>query len=413
MQKYISDNGMLLLSLFLQITGLSFAVLIDPYIKKKHKSVMQIIAAFVLSLIAQNCIDFFLYSSGGPVFARTITSIYGYSVRPLILVLFLYIIGRDRSYPVAWILIGINTLIHTTALFSGVCFRISSENHFVRGPLGYTCHFISALLLVYLVILSIREYVRVRKWEAMLPVSNIVLIFAAVGLDTFTNIPNNPVSFLTVAVVSCCVFYYIWLHLQFVREHEQALRAEQRIQIMMSQIQPHFLYNTLTTIQALCKTDPEKAFETTEKFGAYLRQNIDSLQMPNLIPIGKELDHVRIYADIEQIRFPSVRVEYDAQDLDFLIPALTIQPLVENSIRHGVRIREQGIVTVRTRKRGDGHEIVVSDNGVGFDVDAESQEERSHIGLKNVRERVEQMCHGSMTVDSRPGDGTTVTIIIP
>ena len=93
------------------------------------------------------------------------------------------------------------------------------------------------------------------------------------------------VNYLTDAIVTDCILYYNWLHMRFVKEYEEALRARQRIEIMMSQMQPHFLYNTLMTIQALCRKDPEKAFEITGRFGIYLRQNIDSLEHMELIPL--------------------------------------------------------------------------------------------------------------------------------
>ena len=113
------------------------------------------------------------------------------------------------------------------------------------------------------------------------------------------------------------------------------------------------------------------------------------------------------------IRFPNIRVEYLVEDSDFSLPPLTIQPLVENAIRHGVRIREEGIVRVTARRVKDGHEIVIWDNGVGFDVNASQKKDGTHVGLKNVRERIEKMCGGSMRVESRVGEGTTVALLIP
>ncbi len=413
MTATLSENRILLLSLLLQLMGLAFAVLIDPYIRKKHKSVMLVIVSLVFSMILQNLADYMLRDGTSRSLARTMVCIYGYSVRPMLIVLFFYIVGKRKSYRAAWLLVAGNALMHFTALFSGICFRISADNHFLRGPLGYTSHIVSALLLLYLLYISIGEYSRVKKRDAVFPVSNVLIIVAAVATDTFADNGNRPISILTAATVSSCLFYYVWLHLQFVREHEQALKAEQRIQIMMSQIQPHFLYNTLSTIQALCRIDPEKAFITTEKFGSYLRQNIDSLGQPNLIPAQKELEHTRIYAEIEALRFPSVRFEYDTPDLDFRIPALTIQPLVENAVNHGVRLCREGVVTIQTRRTGDGHEITVRDNGRGFDVNAPENGEGSHIGLRNVRERVGQMCGGTLTVESAVDRGTTVTIRIP
>ena len=125
------------------------------------------------------------------------------------------------------------------------------------------------------------------------------------------------------------------------------------------------------------------------------------------------MEHTRIYAEIEKVRFDNIRVEYDIQDDRFDLPPLTIQPLVENAIRHGVRIREEGVVRVSTRKTEADHEIVVWDNGTGFDISKIGAAEGTHIGIRNVRERIEGMCGGTLQVESNLGEGTTVTITIP
>ena len=207
--------------------------------------------------------------------------------------------------------------------------------------------------------------------------------------------------------------YYIWLHLQFVREHERDLMAAQRIQIMMTQIQPHFLFNALNIIRALYAEDPPLADRTLENFSTYLRQNLESLSQTDLISISKELEHTRLYAEIEMLRFPNIHVDYKIEDTRFSIPALTVQPLVENAIRHGVRSRKGGLVTVTTAHETGFHRITVQDNGVGFDLKQRDASERTHIGLQNVQSRVEQMCGGRMTVHSEIGTGTTVTLLIP
>lgn len=197
------------------------------------------------------------------------------------------------------------------------------------------------------------------------------------------------------------------------REHEKALQAEQRIQIMMTQIQPHFLYNTIATIRALCRRDAKKAGEVAEKFGDYLRQNLDALGTVGLISFRKELEHTQIYAEIEMVRFENIRVQYEVRDDQFSLPPLTVQPLVENAIRHGVRIREEGIVKVSAWRDENTHVIEVWDNGTGFDVKKIEEADNSHIGIRNVRERIEKMCGGSLKVESRMDEGTTVTITIP
>ena len=189
--------------------------------------------------------------------------------------------------------------------------------------------------------------------------------------------------------------------------------AEQRMKIMVSQIQPHFLYNTIATIRALCRKDPSRAEKVTEKFGQYLRQNLDSINNSDLIPVEKEITHTRVYADIEMVRFENISVEFDIRDADFSVPTLTVQPIVENAIRHGVRIREKGIVRVQTRSEGGNHIITVSDNGVGFDVNKINSDGGNHIGIENVRWRVENICGGTLSIESEKDRGTTVTISIP
>ena len=405
-----SQLMLILLPLCLQLLGLCFAALTDHYLGQKHRRVMLIIAGLVLCLIVQNLLDYKLWDERR-VFAELLTSIAGYSLRPLILLLFLYIVKEQKPHWGHWLLVGLNFAVHLTALFSGICFTIRADTGFHRGPLGFTCHVVSALLLLELVFVTIREYGRAGKQSLWIPLFNAAQIVAAVVADSAVS--AEPISYLTVAVVSSCVFYYIWLHLQFVRRHERDLMAEQRIQIMMTQIQPHFLYNTLSTIQVLCSVDPRRAAEITGKFSVYLRQNLNSLEFPGMISFEKELEHTRTYADIEMIRFPNIRMEYAIEDAGFSLPPLTVQPIVENAIRHGVRIREEGIIRVSARKAEGVHEIVISDNGVGFDTGAIQGNDGTHIGLKNVQERIERMCGGSVTVDSRLGEGTTVTLRIP
>ena len=404
----------LLLNLFLTalLAGLLLALLADTYIDREHKRSILIILLLTFSLILQTVLEYRISEGTPQPFLRTVVSIYGYSVRPVLVVLVFYIIADGKKTQPAWILTGINAAVYLTALFSPVAFWITQENAFHRGPLGFTCQVVTALLLANLVCLTIRKYGRVRRQDAVIPIFNAAIIVASVVLDYLTN-QNHPVSCLNIAIVISCALYYIWIHLQFVQEHERSLQAEQRIQIMMTQIQPHFLYNTIATFKALCRKDPERAAEVADKFGVYLRQNLDSLGVTGNIPFQKELEHTRLYAEIEMVRIENIRVEYDIADDDFSLPPLTLQPMVENAIRHGVRSRRDGLVRVVSRRRETCHEIVIEDNGIGFDPNAMESTENGHIGIRNVRERIEQMCSGMLILESKVGEGTTVTIRIP
>ena len=412
MSEIYQNTLILSIPLVLELLGLLIAVRLEPYITRKHERIMLIILLLEFILILENIANAHIETVGTMPVARTAVSILGYSLRPAIIVMFFYLIDEGGSKVPAWILIAINTCIYLTAFFTDIAFQIDADNTFHRGPLGYTAHVISAVLLAWLIVLSMRRFLGDRHKDRLIPIINAGLILAGVIADSTIG-GNMPVDFLTIAVVNASVFYYIWLYMQFIRESEKALMAEQRIKIMMSQIQPHFLYNTLSTIQALCKADPDKAADVTEKFGTYLRQNLDSLSQTSLVPLEKELEHTRTYAEIEAVRFPKITVEYEIADSDFTLPALTIQPLVENDIRHGVRGVEGGRVTVSTKKAPGYHVVTVTDNGKGFDVEAVRHKEGSHIGLTNVRERIEDMTGGTMKIESEIGEGTKISIKIP
>lgn len=398
----------------LLLVGLALTVFTDSYISRLHKRILLIVVALTVSLIIQNVVSAVLDSTPH-VLIRIIIGIYGYSVRPAIIVLFCYFFNNRKGILPAWCLVGLNAALHMTALFSPITFTYKAPHYgFVRGPLGFTSHIVGAVLLLWLLVRVFYEY-RDNKKEMIFPIMCVLFISAGVLFDTLLPLHEiSPLAALTVAIAISCVFVYFWFHVQFVRRYQADLMTQNRIRVMVSQIQPHFLFNTIATFRALCKRDPDKAAEVAEKFGQYLRQNLDSIDSEDLIPFEKELEHTKVYADIEMVRFENVKVNYNILDRDFLIPPLTVQPMVENAIRHGVRSREEGVIWVRTRMLPDySHEIVISDNGVGFDPARVGASVGSHIGLSNVCERIEKLCGGTLTIESAPGEGTTVTIHIP
>ena len=399
------------------LLGLLLAVGLDAYLSRKRRRSLVVIIVLVFSLILQDYLDYRLAPQKGSNALRLTFSIFAYAVRPAVLAMFLSIVKPGGKYLAAWALTGINAAVYMTAFFSGITFRYSSDaergGHFIAGPLHHTCTVVSALLLAWLFILTMRQFRMRTKRESWIPIFVTAVIAGAAAMDFTVAFSEQPVSFLTIAIVISCVFYYIWLHLQFVREHEDGLRAEQRIQLMKTQISPHFLFNTLNTIRAVYSMDPPLADRTLEKFSKYLRQNLDALEQPDLIPFAQEMEHTRLYADIEMLRFPYIRMEYRIQDEDFVLPGLTVQPLVENAICHGVRNREEGIVSVSSRREEGFHVVEIRDNGKGFDPDEQKKPGETHIGIENVKSRVEQLCGGTFRLESGIGRGTVVTLRFP
>ena len=189
--------------------------------------------------------------------------------------------------------------------------------------------------------------------------------------------------------------------------------AESRISTMMSQIRPHFIYNTLGSIEQLCSLDPKKAGELVHNFAKYLRGNFGELDNPKPILMSREMEHVRYYTSIEKVRFPDMTFSFEMRSGDFYIPALTIQPIVENAIKHGLMKREKdGTIRVVSYETDTHYCVTVEDDGVGFDTGV-LLDERKHVGIRNIRERLKAMVNGTLEIDSKEGVGTKVLIAIP
>lgn len=197
-------------------------------------------------------------------------------------------------------------------------------------------------------------------------------------------------------------------------EQQEKELTNARIDIMLSQIQPHFLYNSLTAIRRLCNVDPQKARECINDFSLFLRANMNSLTSKTPIPFEQEMKHTMSYLNLEQQRFHSrLQVVYDIKAREFDIPPLTLQPIVENAVRHGILKRTQGgTITIRSEGKKEKYCITVQDDGVGFEADTYVKGKHDHIGIANVRERLEAMCGGTLEIQSVPGEGTTATITI-
>ena len=229
------------------------------------------------------------------------------------------------------------------------------------------------------------------------------------------------ISIICVLICKIIIIYIIFLRYR----REKRLRESEnnaRIALMLSQIQPHFLYNALAVIKHLCTEDPQAAQETVVEFSEYLRGNLDALISNEPVPFEKELHHVEVYLNIEKRRFEEkLNVVYDIQTKDFMLPTLTLQPIVENAVRHGItKTEDGGTVTIRTEEAEKGYIITVIDNGIGFDSSELMKEgivridtDRVRVGINSVRKRLSDTCAGVLEINSVPDAGTTAVITIP
>ncbi|MBE6141402.1 MAG: hypothetical protein E7175_00940 [Erysipelotrichaceae bacterium] len=197
---------------------------------------------------------------------------------------------------------------------------------------------------------------------------------------------------------------------QYLRQQKEI--ADQKASISVLEMRPHFIYNTMTSIYYLCEQDPKKAQQVTLDFTTYLRKNFNAITSKEPIPFIEELEHTRAYLAVVQAQYEdNLLVEFDTPHTQFRVPPLTLQPLVENSVKYGLNIdsTEPLRVSVRTEKVDNGSVIIVSDTGHGI---ANKDNGEPHIALNNIRERLSAI-KGTLTISPNENGGTIVNIYIP
>lgn len=296
--------------------------------------------------------------------------------------------------------------------FTGSIFYVTGEGY-QRGPLFMISQFVPLFCYISFMILVLANRKKLTRREVIF---FLLYVFVPLGGGAAQML------FRGIAVVNIGValaLLFILVNIQF--EHELALKRQEnelsdmRIDIMLSQIQPHFMFNVLTGIRKLCETQPSRAAESIGTFSKFLRTNMETLTDKHPIPFEKELAHTKAYLQLEQMRFgEKLQIVYDIEATYFAIPPLTLQPIAENAVRHGLMKKENGgTLTIRSHENETAYVITVTDDGVGFWEGPGKTEKNAHIGLANVKSRLQTLCGGSVQIQSEIDKGTTVTILIP
>ncbi len=237
-----------------------------------------------------------------------------------------------------------------------------------------------------------------------------ILPYFAIVLQTIFK--GYAIGYLSIIIAIEILFFFLNVKKNIQLLEEQEKNKDAQIRVMMSQIQPHFVYNSLSSISTLITMDPIKAQSALDDFTEYLRHNISSLTETRLIPFEAELKHIQIYLSLEKLRFNDrIQVEYDIKTKNFNVPPLSIQPLVENAVKHGVLKRiEGGFILIKVYETYDSYVVEVRDDGVGFDLSKVDFTENEHFGINNIKTRLKNMHCGSLEIKSAPGKGAKATI---
>jgi sensor histidine kinase YesM len=175
------------------------------------------------------------------------------------------------------------------------------------------------------------------------------------------------------------------------------------------------LYNSLNSIAELCVVEPKRAEKATINFSRYLRGNMGALNEKKPIEFEDELSHLNNYIELEKLRYgDDLQFEYDIREKEFTLPALTVQPLVENAVNHGIRYHKmKGKVKIASYSDDNNYYVSIEDDGVGFDPERYMSDGGKHVGIANVKYRLDVLCGGSVDIKSEKDKGTVVEIRIP
>jgi hypothetical protein len=294
---------------------------------------------------------------------------------------------------------------------------ITPEGLYFRGPM----YPLIPLPILIILLLNLTGAIRRRKQLSRKTFLSYLIAILPMTITLLVHLFIDVFPLIDICVVVSAVSMY---GLVLSEQMEQDLRhqreialqqqeiANQKASIMVLQMRPHFIYNTMTSIYCLCNQNPQLARQVIMDFTTYLRRNFTAVGSAAPIPFSSELEHTRAYLAVEQAQYEdSLFVDYDTPHTFFRVPPLTLQPIVENAVKHG-RDPYAGPfhISIRTRKTDTGSEIIVADNGRGFDP---AGDDEPHIALKNIQQRLEIMCGGSLTITPGDGGGTMVTVTIP
>ncbi len=319
-------------------------------------------------------------------------------------------------------------------LLRGYYFVISPETAaYLRQP-GYSYSIIcpaACLVMSVILILQIEMPLSNRLVLLVYPVLPFVNAVIVMLSESSTQ-PDTGATLYPIGLL--CTIIMIYSHLYVIKMQElidkEKQLGETSLSVMRMQINPHFIFNTLASVDSLIRTNPEQAQLLLRRFTVFLRSNYVDMTKKPVVPFSEERQILEQYLAIEEVRYPQMEVVYDIQAENFSLPVLTIQPLAENAVRHGISKRRDGggKLTISTREEEKAWVIKVRDNGVGFPSSpdmsggfftGEQKPEKmpvgggKHVGIENVRGRLEMLCGGTLKIESIPEVGTICTVTIP
>ena len=298
-------------------------------------------------------------------------------------------------------------LEHSGLVVVGADGKVSSSIYYLVGQLfGYL-----EVAILIMMLIAYSNYLKPRQLVLYLTYFAIPIIVSV--LRSFLGGPN----LLYLAMAICLFVLYQLEHIDVQREYliQQNKLTESELAMMIQQVQPHFMYNVFNTIYHLSVKDPVASQEAIGQFSDFFRANLAAITTQEPIPFDEELENTKMYIYLEKLRFEeNLEIEYDIACEEFSLPPLSIRPLVGNCIKHNINKTGHPLhVKVATREYEDRFEVTVEDDGVGYRMGRIPDDGRKHVGLANLRRRLELISGGSLEISGKSGGGTLAVIKIP
>ena len=300
--------------------------------------------------------------------------------------------------------------ILSMTLFNDRIYYFTPDNVYHRGPY-YVLLMVPPMIimtLIFIELLKRKNDLTGKQFCAMLT----YILIAVICVPVQIMFQGIMVIVLGTSVAGIIMFILLMSEQVDMSIKKSEKLADQRVQLLTLQMSPHFICNTLLSIYYLCDDDKDKAQKTILDFTDYLRKNYTAMTKDTIVPFSDELEHARAYAAVEKVRYEDMLdVVFDIKDEDFMLPPLTLQPLVENSVKHGIDPAGNVLnILVRAERSEEGYVVTVEDNGSDK---GRSGPEGTHVAVKNITNRLKMMCNGSLELIKKDGGGAVVRIVIP
>lgn len=415
------------------ITGLTIAVLgllitiifrnIDSWTRKLFMIMFSILILYTLSdLISQISLNFlrdgFRELSMVAVYIESLSS----SLLMPILTIYLLHLCRESIRCTLFYAVFLLWLIYAVMLiitqFTTFIYYFTPDNVYKRGPLYPLLLIPPLLLMAGNLIALIKRKDRLSRTEYMAFLIYLLIPILSMFIQMFSY---GILLIVLGTVVSSLILFMFILNDESEKYINQKIAlSEQTFRAKTLQMRPHFIYNTMMNIYYLCETDPKKAQSVVEDFSQYLKKNFSAISKEEMIPFKDELEHTEAYLNVVKVRYENLLfVEYDTEYTSFKTPPLTLEPIVENAVKHALDPDSDPLhILIRTRETDDSSIITVENTGPDFSIENHDDNSTTpnndvHIGLDNTISRLKTLCNGTLTISPRDGGGTVVTIRIP